>query len=203
MANTSPILHFLAGTLAVDFANMPSAPAFPASQELSWEQLLAFLEHAGIVSGEQLRDLARLPQNDPRAASQLLRRAVRLRDGLRECFAALVQKRTPPAAAVEPVNDVLRITEGHDELALAGHEWRLVFRARESGLEWLLAAVARSAAELLAGESRKRLRRCANPACTLFFCDGSRTGRRRWCSMALCGNRHKVAEFARRHRKSA
>ncbi len=179
---------------------MPSAPAFPASNDLSWEQLLTFLEQARVVPTGQLRELARVPVNDPRAAESLLSCALRLRKGLRDCFAAITQKRRPTAEAVMPINEILRVTEGHDELALQGDAWRVVFCAREAGLEWLLAAVARSAAELLAGEPR--LRRCANPACSMYFCDSSRTRRRRWCSMALCGNRHKVAAFARRCRKS-
>lgn len=48
---------------------------------------------------------------------------------------------------------------------------------------------------LVAGTDPERVRRCANPECTLHFHDTSKTGRRRWCSMASCGNRLK----ARRH----
>ncbi|WP_202919389.1 CGNR zinc finger domain-containing protein [Saccharothrix deserti] len=40
-----------------------------------------------------------------------------------------------------------------------------------------------------------RVRKCANPDCTLHFHDTSRTGKRQWCSMSVCGNRFK----ARRH----
>jgi predicted RNA-binding Zn ribbon-like protein len=75
----------------------------------------------------------------------------------------------------------------------------LEFVAREGGLDWLLAAIARSAAELIAEGSTARLRICSNPGCGLFFYDMSRTRRRRWCSMSRCGNRHKVAAFSRRH----
>jgi predicted RNA-binding Zn ribbon-like protein len=62
-----------------------------------------------------------------------------------------------------------------------------------------LAAVARSGAEIFAESSRANLRLCANPRCGLLFYDTSRTHRRRWCSMAVCGNRSKVAAFARKH----
>jgi predicted RNA-binding Zn ribbon-like protein len=40
-----------------------------------------------------------------------------------------------------------------------------------------------------------RIKRCENPACVLWFFDTTRNGTRRWCSMAVCGNRMK----ARRH----
>jgi predicted RNA-binding Zn ribbon-like protein len=33
---------------------------------------------------------------------------------------------------------------------------------------------------------------CAGERCHLIYADTSRPGRRRWCSMEHCGNRHKV-----------
>lgn len=38
-----------------------------------------------------------------------------------------------------------------------------------------------------------RIRSCAHEACILHFFDTSRNGTRRWCSMAICGNRAKAS----------
>lgn len=38
-----------------------------------------------------------------------------------------------------------------------------------------------------------RIKRCANDDCVLLFLD--ETGRRKWCSMKICGNRKKVKRF--------
>ena len=46
---------------------------------------------------------------------------------------------------------------------------------------------------------RARIRVCASETCSARFYDRSPAGRRRWCSMALCGNEAK----ARRHRERA
>ena len=48
------------------------------------------------------------------------------------------------------------------------------------------------------------VRRCANPNCVLLFLDVSKSGRRRWCDMATCGNRAKsAAHYARaRHERA-
>jgi hypothetical protein len=43
--------------------------------------------------------------------------------------------------------------------------------------------------------SPDRVKHCENPDCVLWFFDTTRNGTRRWCSMAVCGNRMK----ARRH----
>jgi predicted RNA-binding Zn ribbon-like protein len=196
-AETGSIVALLGGRLAVDFANAPSYPGAPF-RDLSWEELVSFLEAAHIVSRERGVTLLALPQTDPRTAQALLSRATRLRDALREAFGATLRKERIAGDWVEPINAVLRITEGHDELVPEAGAWKLEFIAREGGLDWLLAAVARSAAEILTEGADARIRVCANPGCGLFFCDTSRTHRRRWCSMAICGNRHKVASFARR-----
>jgi predicted RNA-binding Zn ribbon-like protein len=188
----------LGGRLGIDFANIPSYPGTPA-EHLSWEELIAFLEAARIVSEERGASLLALSSSDPDAAQKLLSRSVRLRDALRRAFGAIVRKESIARECAEPINQILRITEGHDELVFDGNNaWKMEFQAREGGLDWLLAAVARSAAEIIAEGAQARLRICANPACSLFFSDNSRTHRRRWCSMAICGNRHKVASFARR-----
>jgi predicted RNA-binding Zn ribbon-like protein len=49
---------------------------------------------------------------------------------------------------------------------------------------------------------RRRVRRCAGPTCVLLFLDVSKSGRRRWCDMAVCGNRAKVAAHHARTRAS-
>jgi len=193
----SPV-PLLGGRLAIDFANIPSYPGNPR-QHLSWEELIAFLQASQIVSAERGSSLLALSGSDPDAAQRLLSRSVRLRDVLRRAFGATVRKEEVARDWAEPINQILRITEGHDELVFEANSWRMEFRAREGGLDWLLAAIARSAAEIIVEGAQARLRICGNPGCGLFFSDNSRTHRRRWCSMAICGNRHKVAGFARRH----
>jgi predicted RNA-binding Zn ribbon-like protein len=60
-----------------------------------------------------------------------------------------------------------------------------------------LALLALDAAHLLGdARERARLRICASDTCSARFYDRSRAARRRWCSMATCGN----AAKARRHR---
>jgi len=118
---------------------------------------------------------------------------------MRAAFSAILREQRVHRQWIEPINEILRVTEGHDELEWQGDRWKLGFLAKENGLEWLLAAIARSGAELIADGAASRLRRCGNPNCQLLFCDDSRTHRRRWCSMAHCGNRSKVAAFAKRH----
>jgi predicted RNA-binding Zn ribbon-like protein len=184
----------IGGRLSIDFVN-----ELGTFSDFSWEELLRFLLITRIISSERSAQLLALPQNDPQSAGSLLGKSQRLHACLHETFNAFLHKESLSRASVEPINEVLRITEGHDELLQRNGKWGLEFVAREGGLDWLLAAIARSAAELIAEGPSARLRVCSNPTCGLFFYDNSRTRRRRWCSMSRCGNRHKVRAFSRRH----
>jgi len=67
----------------------------------------------------------------------------------------------------------------------------------------LLARLAYAAAELLAEGDFSLVRHCESADCSLIFYDRTKSHKRRWCSMALCGNRHKVAEFRKRRQDQA
>ncbi len=67
----------------------------------------------------------------------------------------------------------------------------------------LLATLARQAVYLFGSDAVKSIRQCQSPTCTLFFIDKSHRGDRRWCSMAACGNRAKLAKFRGRHHASS
>ncbi len=187
--------------LCVDFANTAYIRDRPGDGLRSWEELMDFLVATETIPPAQGHQLRELVANEPEATGAAFRAAVELRDALRRIVEAMATRRDVASAWVEPVNRLLRWTEGYEQLIPAGadgKEWRIGFVAREQRLEWLLAAIARSAAQLIEEGQQAPVRKCAHPACVLFFYDTSRTGRRRWCSMALCGNRSKVAAHARR-----
>jgi len=114
-----------------------------------------------------------------------------LREPVRQTFTAVVRGRRPPAAALEAINRAsLREPVAPQLDWSAASAPRLFAEAADP-----LAAVARSAIELLARPSRERLRACANPVCVLFFVADKR--RRLYCSES-CGNRVRVARHAAR-----
>src|SRR5207244_12966227 len=98
----------------------------------------------------------------------------------------MIRKQRILAEWIAPINEILRITEGHDELVGQDNSWKIEFVAREGGLDWLLAAVARSGAEFVAEDARARLRVCANPSCGMFFYVTSPNRCRRVFSMSVC-----------------
>ena len=66
----------------------------------------------------------------------------------------------------------------------------------------LLGPVAEAVAQLLVEGNFTLVKQCEHPDCILWFYDRTKAHKRRWCSMALCGNRYKAAQFRKRSSSS-
>ncbi|CAM3754945.1 CGNR zinc finger domain-containing protein [Nocardiopsis rhodophaea] len=64
--------------------------------------------------------------------------------------------------------------------------------------EWAVAWAACENYLSLVERAADRIRRCEGDHCVLYFFDTSRNGTRRWCSMAICGNRAKAQRHYRK-----
>lgn len=67
-------------------------------------------------------------------------------------------------------------------------------------IDCLISLIALDALKIIANEEIKYIRKCSNPECILLFFD--KTGRKKWCSMKICGNRNKVKRFHEKNAKS-
>ncbi|HEY6515497.1 MAG TPA: CGNR zinc finger domain-containing protein [Steroidobacteraceae bacterium] len=196
---------FVGDASGLDFLN---SVATPADTTLDWlddgEGLLSWLEQAQLVPADLLR---RIRTETP--AGELERIANQARS-LREWFRGFVLKHKgrplvlTGLAELEPLNRVLGRDEVHYRLGLcpggkpAALELQVVRRWRSP--QALLLPIGEVLARLLSAEDFRHVKACERPGCTLLFADHTRGHVRRWCSMALCGNRVKQAEHRRRHK---
>ena len=135
------------------------------------------------------------------AAGNVVDRVHRARAALREVADAVHQRRAPRANALAEVNRTLRSRE---VVVLEPEEGGVRVGHRHEGdpLDGALARIAQPLVDEVASGRPERLRVCANDACRWVFFDASPTGRRRWCSMASCGNRAKAARHRARRRST-
>lgn len=120
-----------------------------------------------------------------------------LRERLRLAVTAWIEDPSAPipSEVIDRLNTAMqagqRFTQLHtdDEAGLQVHDHH-----RWTHPAQLLVPVAEAWARLLADGDPRLVRQCEG--CTIIFYDRTKAHRRRWCSMALCGNREKV----RRHR---
>jgi predicted RNA-binding Zn ribbon-like protein len=198
----SPAL-FIADAPALDFLN---SVATPVDVPVEWlddgEGLLSWLEQAQLVSAPVLERMRAqsLPGELNKVADQAR--------NLREWFRGFVQKhrarplRRDDFKKLEPLNRLLERDESFSQIAPAtskdGGAFELRATRRWRSPEALLFPIAETLARFVCSEDFTYVKACEGPACTLLFADHTRGRARRWCSMAICGNRAKQA--AHRHR---
>ncbi|OKI10062.1 hypothetical protein A6A06_05495 [Streptomyces sp. CB02923] len=129
---------------------------------------------------------------DTPVTEALLRDARELREAIHRAGTAVACGGVPEAADEELLN---RWGARHRaRLSLCGGQaqWHLpdADPARAA-----LAVVALDAVATLGGQRDGVLKRCEQATCGGLFVDTSRGGRRRWCSMATCGNKVKKANL--------
>ena len=200
-----PPAIFVGDALALDFLN---SIATPVDTPIDWiddgQGYLSWLEQANLVPGDVLRDMR---------ARALLGELDKIADqarNLREWFRGFVRQHkgrplmAEALAELEPLNRLLERDETFSRIAArpTGQEpielqtvrrWRTPYA--------LLLPVGEALARLVCTEDFAHVKACEGPACTLLFADHTRGHARRWCSMAICGNRAKQA--AHRHRLKA
>jgi predicted RNA-binding Zn ribbon-like protein len=200
---TRPPAIFVADALGLDFLN---SVATPVGTVIDWIEdgdcLLAWLEQARLVPAEALNTL--LTQAMPGEMDGVAAQA----RSLREWFRTFVRDhKGQPLTAKDlhelgPLNRLLERDEGfgqivaHDHGGAAGLELRLMRRWRSP--ESLLLPIGEALAKFICEEDFSNVKACEGPACTLMFVDHTRGRARRWCSMAICGNRAKQAAHRNR-----
>lgn len=80
----------------------------------------------------------------------------------------------------------------------ASASFKVVRRRRHDDAAGFLEPIAQAVVRLLTDTQLELVRQCEAHDCTLMFHDKTKSHRRRWCSMAVCGNRMKVAAFRSR-----
>lgn len=186
--------------LALAFLNTSGPPGGGPDLWTAPEDVRAWLADEGIAADpEALSDLT-LP--DLRV---LFDDALRLRHALTDLVGGWTARSAPaPTMALMELNRRLGARPRRGlELAAGSGGFEIRQRMARASVSELLAPVAEAAAVLLAQGEPTRVRRCAAAGCTRWFLDTSKNQQRRWCSMAVCGNRAKVSAHHRRSRKGS
>jgi len=198
---------FVADAPALDFLN---SVATPSDATIDWladgEGLLNWLEQAGLVSAHALKQVR--AQSRPGELDKVADQA----RNLREWFRAFVRKHkggplnADAVGELRPLNRLLERDESFRQIEASktrgkrGLELRSMRRWRSS--EALLLPIAETLAHFVCTDDFTYVKACEGPSCTLLFEDRTRTRARRWCSMAMCGNRAKQAAYRHRHKGS-
>ena len=194
---------FVGDALGLDFLNSIATPIdTPVDWIVDGEGLLSWLDHAQLAPADALDSIRRHapPHELDKVADQAR--------SLREWFRGFVhQHKGRPLNAEDfaqlgPLNRLLERDECFSRIVPRRDGAQAPFQL-QSTRKWrapeaLLLPIGEALARLVCGEDFSTVKACEGHACTLFFADHTRGRARRWCSMAICGNRAKQAAHRRR-----
>lgn len=195
---TNPPFLWVGTRLCLDFINTtPVIQGREVELIATPLALLAWVSEAGVFGPPQLRQATLL---GPKGLKTALSQGLRLRAAIRKAMSAVLAGSDVGTAEIAVLNQfvakpTLQVSAARSSGAVRlGQQW-LVNEPTD-----LLRPIAHDALHLISSPDLAKVRRCENPECVGVFLDTSKAGRRRWCCMAVCGNRAKVAGFRARRR---
>ena len=198
-----PPANFIADSLGLDFLN---SIATPVDVPVDWldnaDGLVAWLTQANLVPAHALNALAE--KATPGELDKVARQARVLREWFRGFVLKHMGRSLTPAATDElgPLNALLERDEMFRRITVRpdsdGDRLELQTMRPWRTPESLLMPIGEALARCVCDEDFAAIRACEGPVCALIFADRTRRRGRRWCSMAVCGNRAKQAAHRNR-----
>jgi predicted RNA-binding Zn ribbon-like protein len=201
-----PPAIFIADSLGLDFLNSIATPVdTPVDWLDSGDGLLKWLAQSKLAPADILDELkARAMPGELDSVADQAR-------ALREWFRSFVRSHmgrpltSRTLHELEPLNRLLERDEAFSQISRHhqgdGGPLELRVMRRWRSPESLLLPIGEALATFVCEENFANVKACAGHACTLLFADRTRRRARRWCSMAICGNRAKQASHRRRVKK--
>lgn len=193
---------FNAGILCLDFTNSvyerpgydQSTPSAPIELINTFQDLLRWCEVSKLLSKKEITQLEKESFNNSSLAERALSKVISVREIIFSLFYSVTKY---GAAAKVPLDDfnALILTLPKREIQYHDQSYQWSWSEPLSGLDRILAPIIINAAELLSSASLDRIRVCSAKDCGWLFLDTSKSGRRRWCDMADCGNLEKQRRY--------
>ncbi|HLA75485.1 MAG TPA: ABATE domain-containing protein [Gammaproteobacteria bacterium] len=191
---------FIAENLALELVNTQRMrDGTPVDMLEDYAALVNWLTQAGVLDAAQAK--AALKQWGNSAEGRRVHERARvLRDALRSMAEHIVAHKPVPQSSLDVINEVLRHGAAYAQVVRKRGTFEKHSHADRAEAMQLIVPIAEVASDLLCNGDLALVKKCNNPHCILFFYDTTKNHARRWCSMAVCGNRMKAA--AHYHRRT-
>ncbi len=189
---------FVGERLALDFANtLLAADGAPVETLNTFDDVLDWLVFARLITDPEKQSLA-AGLKSPAKQQLLLEQLRALRDLWKINLGRLCEGKAVTPEFLNRLNGLLQEDRAWQVVSqnVAARAFRIHYEhVPLEPAKKIPALLAGQMAEFLGSANLEYLRRCAGTDCVIFFYDTTKSHRRQWCSMAICGNRHKVAKF--------
>lgn len=185
--------------LCLDFVNSISCRESEDKRRdwfTSYDKLVDWSHHAGIIGDDQAQSLIQKAQNLPSEANQTLVQAVQLRETIYRIFRSYTSGAQTDPEDLKIFNKAIHHYYQSIHLVPGENDFSMYFGIPEDAFDSMVPPIVQSAVDILTSEKElNRVKRCEGDPCGWLFFDTSRNRSRRWCSMADCGNRAKAHRF--------
>lgn len=175
-----PLLHRVAGDLALDLANTISGRG--TRREIDYiagaDDIVAWARKGGLVDPSYVVSAA--------SREALVTDVHGLRAAITAAGAAVAAGSVPKDESLTTIRDIA--ARSLASASLSGVPATIEFAAHDK----ILGPLAWAALDLLRGSELDRLKQCPPDDCHWLFLDRTKNRSRRWCDMATCGNREKA-----------
>jgi predicted RNA-binding Zn ribbon-like protein len=194
-----PEFVFVGEHPSIDFANTFFTLNGTGTDQLRrWSDLVDWLSLTGLSVDPTLK----LPAA---RGAEALKSLMEFRQAWKSELARLISGDNVSDEFLERLNRHLADDNFHEKLHWESKKGFYLVRSTSQlhGEKLALAILSRQIAVFLAEANLSYLHQCANStSCVLYFYDTTKNHRQQWCSVATCGNRHKVAQFRKRQLKA-
>jgi predicted RNA-binding Zn ribbon-like protein len=198
MANApgrDPSIEFVAAVrrdAALDFANTLAWRGSLREESLgNFESVLAWALAAAAAPARPTAALRKWFAAHAASRDAAYAEAIGIRETIYAILRSGAHRHSAPSQDLAALNCAIERAPGRIALDRIGDAIGWKIRVRPDAPS-ILAPILWSAADIIAGADRERVRECANGRCLWLFLDDSKNGTRRWCSMQSCGNRAKA-----------
>jgi len=197
-----PAKSFLGGHAVLDFLNTAGGDTKARDEERleSFSDLLTWAKASAIIDKNEFSALKRTAAQSPDTAFECLQEVRKQRECLYRYILAVAGRGAVQQADRDVVERNCKAAFRQAQLQpLTGvSQWQILLD--DVGLRLVKLRLDLATSTLITGPVSANIRQCE--MCTWLFIDLSSSKRRRWCSMALCGNRAKVQRHYYRNRES-
>lgn len=183
---TDPKKYYVIGNnLALDFINS-------VNYDITLENLLGWAVAVNLVSRSETDDLAGKWKEEQMAEISLFR------ERLRHIVVNLINEKKLSSEEISWINQILLEKAGYSELNVTEEGFSKNIKIDLGEPNKIQIPITESFVDLICFGQIDFLRKCERKECILYFYDTTKNHKRRWCSMAICGNRAKAAKFYQR-----
>ena len=185
----------VAGDPALELCNTRAGWGDPTPKEylVSYDHLLVWAREVGLIDADLVEPLRRDAQEAPGQAARVLGQVTAFREHLYDYLTGNKDPQVWDAVVrrVESATKALTLVRSTE-----GARWVI---DPAVGLRYPLLAIAAAVGDLLTSGDVRDVSACPGRGCGWLFTNPTR--RRRWCTMAICGNRAKARRHAERYRR--